>query len=497
MTQRRKYSIWLIVYPCFMLTLFFAVMITTVVYMAKCNEYQNTLSYYLNISRALHNRLLFLPIKKSNLLRLVNLFALSFIGCMYLFALRFYQDSLPQQRLQHSRWALWPIALLGLELILYDPGLYYRLYTGGFGFLPDPRTFRHTADVLHQITGILHWLFLAGGFVLILLSVFRFNSGKRIKPLRKHISLQLTIALCYAFLALLYESLFFDLPFPSLWISRLAGNYVQYRAPQLGAMSTYISLSPLIALLILVWLLVLLILNERASQSRITILNRFQGATQSAELSSRIFSHYIKNQIVAIGAEISQLYDMPKDYTQHLDNVTAYLEDIKNRINQLAQRMKGIDLQRSPCNLTSLLVYTIEDARRRATGIQFDFKTAENAEIVFCDAAMMQEVFTNLLTNAMEALRDTKRADKRIVVRLDQRYGSVFVTISDNGPGIQGDPEQLFTPFYTSKKTSSNWGVGLSFCRRIVELHGGVIIARNRLHGGAKFEIELPLVQDE
>ena len=73
MTQRRKYSIWLIVYPCFMLTLFFAVMITTVVYMAKCNEYQNTLSYYLNISRALHNRLLLLPIKKSNLLRRVNL----------------------------------------------------------------------------------------------------------------------------------------------------------------------------------------------------------------------------------------------------------------------------------------------------------------------------------------------------------------------------------------------------------------------------------------
>ena len=200
---------------------------------------------------------------------------------------------------------------------------------------------------------------------------------------------------------------------------------------------------------------------------------------------------------MAIGAEVSQLYDMPEDYIQHLDNVTVYLEDMKNRINQLAQRMKGIELQRSPCNLTSLLVYTIEDARKRATGIQFDFKTAENAEIVFCDAAMMQEVFTNLLTNAMEALRDTKRADKRIVVRLDQRYGSVFVTISDNGPGIQGDPEQLFTPFYTSKKTSSNWGVGLSFCRRIVELHGGVIIARNRLHGGAKFEIELPLVQDE
>ena len=497
MTQRRKYSIWLIVYPCFMLTLFFAVMITTVVYMAKCNEYQNTLSYYLNISRALHNRLLLLPIKKSNLLRLVNLFALSFIGCMYLFALRFYRDSLPQQRLQHSRWALWPIALLGLELILYDPGLYYRLYTGGFGFLPDPRTFRHTADVLHQITGILHWIFLAAGFALILFSVFRFQSGKRIKPLRKHISLQLTIALCYAFLAVLYESLFFDLPFPALWISRLAGNYVQYRSPQLGAMSTYISLSPLIALLILAWLLALLILNERNSQSLITTRTRFQGATQSAELSSRIFSHYIKNQIVAIGAEVSQLYDMPEDYIQHLDNVTVYLEDMKNRINQLAQRMKGIELQRSPCNLTSLLVYTIEDARRRAPDIQFDFKTTENAEIISCDAAMMQEVFTNLLTNAMEALRDTDCADKRISIRLNQRYGSAFVTISDNGPGIKGDPEQLFTPFYTSKKTSSNWGVGLSFCRRIVELHGGVIIARNRLHGGAKFEIELPLFQDE
>jgi len=66
--------------------------------------------------------------------------------------------------------------------------------------------------------------------------------------------------------------------------------------------------------------------------------------------------------------------------------------------------------------------------------------------------------------------------------------------VSDRGPGIPEDKlEEVFAPFFTSK--AEGMGMGLSIARTIIEAHHGQIWAKNRDHGGASFQIRIPLVR--
>ena len=111
----------------------------------------------------------------------------------------------------------------------------------------------------------------------------------------------------------------------------------------------------------------------------------------------------------------------------------------------------------------------------------------DDAIRVRVDAVRMKQVFLNLFANALEAASDPVR------IRLDcrRRENSVVVRIDDNGPGF--GPEQVdhfFEPFFTTK--SAGTGLGLPICRRIVEAHGGSIVACDAADGGC-FVITLPV----
>ena len=74
----------------------------------------------------------------------------------------------------------------------------------------------------------------------------------------------------------------------------------------------------------------------------------------------------------------------------------------------------------------------------------------------------------------------------------------VVVTVADNGPGLpEGDPAQVFDPFYTTKAPGKGTGLGLAICARLVEGMGGRIGASNGPDGGAVFELRLPGIVSE
>jgi two-component system, NtrC family, nitrogen regulation sensor histidine kinase NtrY len=103
------------------------------------------------------------------------------------------------------------------------------------------------------------------------------------------------------------------------------------------------------------------------------------------------------------------------------------------------------------------------------------------------DAELVEQVLINLLRNAIEALADTKSPAVSIEARLDGRNRTV-IEVSDNGPGIPADSlDKVFVPFYTTKAGGS--GVGLSFCRQVMRLHGGSIGVESRPGSGARFAL--------
>lgn len=88
------------------------------------------------------------------------------------------------------------------------------------------------------------------------------------------------------------------------------------------------------------------------------------------------------------------------------------------------------------------------------------------------DYTMIQQVFTNLLRNACDSIRESQQGSRVIRMTVCRVRDGIKVEIKDTGHGLKGvDPEKLFTPFQTSKK--DGMGVGLNICKSFIELHQG------------------------
>jgi two-component system sensor kinase FixL len=124
-------------------------------------------------------------------------------------------------------------------------------------------------------------------------------------------------------------------------------------------------------------------------------------------------------------------------------------------------------------------------------GVRSSFRFDADTGLVLVDRIQIQQVLTNLMRNAIEAMRDMPR--KELTVTTERTGdGYVCVSIADTGHGIAPDiAENLFQPFVTSKATGM--GIGLSISKRIIEAHGGQISASNQADGGARFMFTLPI----
>jgi two-component system sensor kinase FixL len=132
----------------------------------------------------------------------------------------------------------------------------------------------------------------------------------------------------------------------------------------------------------------------------------------------------------------------------------------------------------------------------REKGIQTLFDHRPGAEMVLVDHIQIQQVLTNLMRNAMEAMKDTPQ--KRLTVRTEPGEGpdEVAIVVEDTGCGIPADiRSQLFKPFTTTKP--GGMGIGLSISKRIVEAHGGTMTVSGADGVGASFRFTIPAYHAE
>jgi two-component system, LuxR family, sensor kinase FixL len=130
----------------------------------------------------------------------------------------------------------------------------------------------------------------------------------------------------------------------------------------------------------------------------------------------------------------------------------------------------------------------------RERGIRTEFDFAPNSDTVMADRVQVQQVLTNLMRNAMEAMKDSGKKELRIrtLPSEDQR---VIIEVSDTGPGISEEiAGQLFQPFVTTKP--GGMGIGLSISRRIIQSHGGDLVVSKNEAGGATFTFSLPTIEE-
>ncbi|NET09407.1 MAG: HAMP domain-containing protein [Symploca sp. SIO2B6] len=131
-------------------------------------------------------------------------------------------------------------------------------------------------------------------------------------------------------------------------------------------------------------------------------------------------------------------------------------------------------------------------------------------DLVECYPGQLNQVFMNILNNAIDAIDELFPEEKEfpvefydwqpnILIRTEQASQFFIVTIIDNGPGIPESVQcRLFDPFFTTKPVGKGTGLGLSISHQIVvEKHGGELSCHSRIDEGTTFEIRIPLIHGE
>ncbi|HWF39723.1 MAG TPA: ATP-binding protein [Candidatus Acidoferrales bacterium] len=108
------------------------------------------------------------------------------------------------------------------------------------------------------------------------------------------------------------------------------------------------------------------------------------------------------------------------------------------------------------------------------------------------DSHQLQQVFLNILNNAVDAVSEKQNGIGEIWIRTRRMGDRISVDFTNNGPPVQ-NPHRIFDPFYTTKPVGKGTGLGLSICYGIVKEHGGEIQVRN-LPRGVTFTVTLPLI---
>ncbi|MGK7901106.1 MAG: sensor histidine kinase [Hormoscilla sp.] len=119
-----------------------------------------------------------------------------------------------------------------------------------------------------------------------------------------------------------------------------------------------------------------------------------------------------------------------------------------------------------------------------------------NLPLVYCYPAQLNQVFLNIIENAIDALLESSGTkNPQIYIRTEKRGDRmVMVTIRDNGPGIpESIIDKLFDPFFPTKEVGKGTGMGLAIAYQIIEKHQGKFEVSSEAGKGASFAISIPI----
>lgn len=217
------------------------------------------------------------------------------------------------------------------------------------------------------------------------------------------------------------------------------------------------------------------------------------------------------------GAEIKQhAEDIELDYLlEDLPKMVASMEVGVDRIRQISVSLRSFsrmdNTSKTRVNIHEGLDSTlmILQHRIKANDHRPDIEVIKeygDLPLVNCYPSPLNQVFMNLLANAIDALdeenlksgrsyEEIKQNPNRLIIKTSvTKGGGVEIKIADNGPGIPAEMQsRIFEPFVTTKPVGKGTGLGLSICHDIIiEKHGGSLLCNSKLGEGTEFAIAIP-----
>jgi len=217
-------------------------------------------------------------------------------------------------------------------------------------------------------------------------------------------------------------------------------------------------------------------------------------------------AHEVKNPLAGIEVNAGLLRRRIPDVPAAQEMLTRIIDEAKMAnaiVQEVLEFVRPMRLQMEHASIHAAVqsAVTLADTKVARGGIDVRIEVPSELPPIQGDTHQLAQLFTNLLTNAYEAMEGRGR----VVVSAEMvqlpypdagRRAAVLVEVADDGPGMAPDvADKMFDPFFTTKAKGS--GLGLAIVRKIVDAHDGKIDMRSAPQRGTSIRVTLPVQAEE
>ena len=194
--------------------------------------------------------------------------------------------------------------------------------------------------------------------------------------------------------------------------------------------------------------------------------------------------------------EVFQKSSNLEEFKQSIKNIEDHVERARKVVHNMLGYARKMEPRLEDVDVNGTLEQTIDLLKNHAITNNIEITTAlsDDLPIIASDQSQLQQVFLNLMTNAIDAIG----SEGLIEVTSRQVDSFINVDIRDNGPGIPEDKQKkVFDPFFTTKETGEGTGLGLWVSYDIIAKMGGSIRIKSEVGKGTTFTVAVPAVIPE
>lgn len=218
---------------------------------------------------------------------------------------------------------------------------------------------------------------------------------------------------------------------------------------------------------------------------------------RDSNTSVRMFTHGMKNQFLVMRSILSEMQrdpDLCARQRQQVEELSALTRNMLLRMEELRNVFRTNAMVLVPVEHPAQIV---EMARELLGGTAVPIRVECAGERpVLADRQHLAEALCSVMTNGVDAIaaKGGPGPDDRIEVRLYENRGSMVFEVKDTGEGIDKKAlRRIFEPFYTSRNTKSNWGMGLTYVQQIVRGHYGEVSIESQVGQGTTLYLSIPV----
>jgi two-component system sensor histidine kinase HydH len=207
-------------------------------------------------------------------------------------------------------------------------------------------------------------------------------------------------------------------------------------------------------------------------------------------------AHEIRNPLSAISMGLQRLKVefQPADDQEEYSRLTELMLGEVHRLNSIVEQFlslaRPLEIKPEPLRVQDVLneVATLVEGEAQQSKVRIRVVAPLTLPPLKADREYFRQTLLNLILNGLQAMPE----GGTLTLAASKSNGNILISVTDTGTGIAPENRtRIFEPYFTTKAKGT--GLGLAVSRRIIEAHGGTIIAADESGGGCRFEISLPL----